>query len=137
MGGKGSGVYDHKGQKTVSGKVYKMHIKDAYKLKRGKLTEEEVSVIFEKRADGWSQQKIADFVGVSQTTVAEYLRGPDYQRERAQQRKENHKRWYMNHKDFGKKHHKRKMYLYSIGALEELEETEEKGEPICITTLIP
>ena len=42
---------------------------------RAKLKESDIAVIFKLRSEGWSQQKIADKMGIHQTGVSSILRG--------------------------------------------------------------
>lgn len=46
--------------------------------RHGKLKEEQVMEMFELRQQGWTQQKIADQVGVHNTQVSRILRGVDW-----------------------------------------------------------
>lgn len=114
MGGKGSGRKD-----TGAFKLLRAHIKDEFKLKRDKLTEEEVDKIKELRAQGLTQTAIARQLGVCQATVSVYLMSPEDRKAYTENRNYARKLWLKNHnyKELYKRVLKRKRHLKSIGGL--------------------
>ena len=116
MGGKGSGRKD-----TGVLKLLHAHIKDEFKLKRDKLTEEEVDKIQELRAQGLTQRAIASKVGVCQATVSFYLMSPEDRKTYTENRAYARKLWLKqhSHKELYKRVLKRKKHLKSVGGLVE------------------
>lgn len=131
MGGKGSGP-----KNTGVVEVLRAHIKESHRLRPRKMSEEMIARIRELRAQGFTQQAIANQLGISQCTVCVWLMSEEHRAEYYANREAGHIRW-MKGKDPKKiyqKVKKRRFHLKEVGGLEF---QEEKGEPICITTLIP
>lgn len=118
MGGKGSGRKD-----TGVAAMFRARIKTEFKLKRDKLTEEEVDEIKELRAQGLTQSAIARRIGVSQCTVCVYLMSPEDRKAYFENRAYAHKLWLKQHsnKEEYQKVLKRKRHLKSVGGLIEKE----------------
>ena len=114
MGGKGSGR-----KNTGVTDLMRSRIKNEFKIKRDKLTEEEVDRIKELRAQGLTQAVIARHLGVSQCTVCVYLMSPEDRKEYMKNRVYAHKLWLKQHsnRDNYQKVLKRKRHLKSVGGL--------------------
>ena len=114
MGGKGSGRTD-----TGVTAILRSRIKNEFKLKRDKLTEEEVDKIKELRAQGLTQRAIARRMGVCQCTVCVYLMSLEDRKAYRENRASAHKLWIKNHsnKEIYQRVLKRKKHLKSVGGL--------------------
>ena len=133
MGGKGSGP-----KNTGVVEVLRAHIKESHRLRPKKMSEEMVARIHELRAQGYTQQAIANQLGISQCTVCVWLMSDEKRAEYMANRAAGHELWLKGkdpHKIY-EKVKKRRLHLKEVGGLEFQEEKDEKGEPICITTLI-
>jgi len=134
MGGKGSGP-----KNTGIVEVLRAHIKESHRLRPKKMSEEMVARIRELRAQGHTQKAIANQLGISQCTVCVWLMSDEKRAEYYANRAADHERWMK-----GKDHHKiyekvkkRRLHLKEVGGLEYQKKKDEKGEPLCILTLIP
>ena len=114
MGGKGSGRTN-----TGVAEMLRARIKNEFKLKRDKLTEEEVDKIKELRAQGLTQKAIARQLGVCQATVSVYLMSPEDRKAYFENRASAHKLWLKEHgnKEIYQRVLKRKKHLKSVGGL--------------------
>ena len=119
MGGKGSGR-----KNTGVVQLLRAHIKNEFKLKRDKLTEEEVDKIKELRAQGLTQTAIARRLGISQCTVCVYLMSPEDRKAYMDNRAYAHKLWLKQHgnKEEYKKVLKRRKHLNEVGGLVEIDD---------------
>ena len=132
MGGKGSGP-----KNTGVTEVLRAHVKESHRLRPKKMSEEMVARIRELRAQGYTQAAIASQLGISQCTVCVWLMSEEHRAEYMAERAAGHERWRKgkdSHKIY-EKIKKRKFHLKEIGGLEY--QKDEKGEPLCIITLIP
>ena len=133
MGGKGSGPKN----KGIT-EVLRAHIKESHRLRPKKMSEEMVARIRELRAQGYTQHAIASQLGISQATVCVWLMSEEHRAEYMAERAAGHECWRKGKdpKKIYQKVKERRLHLKEIGGLEFQEEKDEKGELICITTLI-
>ena len=134
MGGKGSGP-----KNTGVTEVLRARVKESHRLKPKKMSEEMVARIRELRAQGYTQQAIARQLGISQCTVSVWLMSEEHRAEYYANRAEGHERW-LKGKDMHEiyeKVKKRKFHLKEVDGLDYQKKKDEKGEPLCIITLIP
>ena len=108
-----------KGPLSVKAIIKKSHIKSRFRLRREKLTDKEIDFIVDRHIMGFSQRDIARALSIAQSTVFKYLH-PEKLKELAIQRAEVHRDWARRNKDCYKKQRERKIMLYKIGGLEEI-----------------